>query len=619
MFKRSIPIFLTTLALLVPSTASAASAGPGWLLESIPAPTHFSQTENGQCAGSSGEDCARYEVIATNAGAAPTTTEPVVLSDTLPAGVSVQHVEMRVIENLSEFIQDDAKREPVVGTCATSGPTASCTYAGTVGPADWLKMTIYVTVNPEVLEGAELANQAAVSGGGAPPASGESVNEVGSTPAPFGLSGPASFDFYKAALNGAPETQAGGHPYQLITTINPNSVLGPAAGDGKEGTLFPTSVEPLRDVVVDLPLGFAGSTLAAPQCPIALMASEAHCPPDTIVGHLSTEGSPVSVSSPLYNLVPEYGYPAEFGFIDALKGVHAFYAHVVPTPEGYVLQTVASEIPLVNANRIIAIFYGDPALKAAEEHQRQVKEELERKLKEPVTVPLEEPSVQVPFFTDPTACSNGAQKATIWVDSWEHPAPIEADNLPVDLSEPMWKTDISESAQASACNALTFTPELVSQPTTHQADSPSGLEFEQRLPQTENAGVPATPALKDTTIVFPPGMTVDPSSADGLGTCSDAQIGWEGPTLFDFSLAPPDGAGGCPENSKIGVLELETPLIPGKLYGEVFLAAQNANPFNSVFATYIVVNDPDDGCCAEARGRSQAVREHRRSHRRAYV
>ena len=63
--------------------------------------------------------------------------------------------------------------------------------------------------------------------------------------------------------------------------------------------------------------------------------------------------------------------------------------------------------------------------------------------------------------------------------------------------------------------------------------------------------------------------------------------------LFDFT---PRHQPECPESSKIGTLELETPLIPGKLYGEVFLAAQNENPFDSTFATYIVVNDPITGC-----------------------
>ncbi len=400
---------------------------------------------------------------------------------------------------------------------------------------------------------------------------------------PFGFSG---FDFYKAGLDGGPETQAGAHPYELQTTILLNSQFELNTPIGLPSV---TGVAQPKDIVVNLPLGFAGSTLSAPECPLSQISTEQGCPPETIVGHLLTE--PVqyaSVNSPIYNLVPERGYPAEFGFKDAAGGAHVFYVHVVPSPEGYVLQVENTDIPSIILRRIVATFYGDPA----------VRDETARP--------------QVPFFTNPTACSDGEQEASIYMDSWEHPGmwrtpghdpeittgEVSPSSLPVTSGPGSegWVSKESVSPPVAGCNALSFTPAVGSQPTTHQADSPSGLEFEQRLPQTENAGVPATPALKDTTIVFPPGMTVDPSSADGLGTCSNAQIGWEGPAgagapLFDFTDAKPE----CPESSKIGILELETPLIPGKLYGEVFLAAQDQNPFGSVFATYIVVNDPTTG------------------------
>ena len=39
-------------------------------------------------------------------------------------------------------------------------------------------------------------------------------------------------------------------------------------------------------------------------------------------------------------MVPERGVPAEFGYLDTLEGPHVFYVHVVPTPQGYVLQTI---------------------------------------------------------------------------------------------------------------------------------------------------------------------------------------------------------------------------------------------------------------------------------------
>ena len=40
---------------------------------------------------------------------------------------------------------------------------------------------------------------------------------------------------------------------------------------------------------------------------------------------------------------------------------------------------------------------------------------------------------QIPFFTNPTACSNGPQVATVWIDSWQHPARFDAAAYPADL------------------------------------------------------------------------------------------------------------------------------------------------------------------------------------------
>jgi len=301
-------------------------------------------------------------------------------------------------------------------------------------------------------------------------------------------------------------------------------------------------------------------------------------------------------------MVPEHGFPAEFGYIDSLRGAHTFYTRVVPTPQGYALQTSSLIIPEVNLRRIIVTFYGDPAEKQAEIRQHEQERELTAKGVANPKVEREHPAAQVPFFTNPTNCSGGEQVATLWMDSWGNPAQVNGQGLPVNLGEPQWKELKSYSPPVTGCNALSFTPQLGVQPTTNAADSPTGLEFETKLLQNETFGTNATPALKNLTVKFPAGMTVDPSSADGLETCSEAQIGFEGPTLFDFSEAKPE----CPEASKIGSLELETPLLPGKIDGEVFLASQDANPFGSTFAIYVVVNDPITGVVLKIAGELKA-------------
>jgi hypothetical protein len=635
-FKRLLLLVPFLLLLVVPVSASAVSPSPGWTLNSLATPSDFAEGNVGECAQN---ECGNlYNVFATNTGSEPTDGEPIVIVDTLPSGVAFEGASLTLEEGEEKLQGKGDEVDERVGACGAGVSVSEvvCSYSGVVAPDGRLQMQIGVGVSEaRTPQGTLLSNSAVVSGGGATAtASAQSSNEVNAAPASFDVSG---FSFYKAALDGAPEAQAGGHPYELVTTIDLNNGFKEATGLGKSDEFFGSPEYP-KDIVVDLPLGFAGSTLSAPECTESQLLSVLSCPSDTVVGHLTTEPSAVgtAVNGPIYNMVPEHGFPAEFGYVDVAKGAHVFYTHVVPTPEGYVLQTTAYDIPEVLLDRIVVTFYGDPALRDAEAKQQEqerallakaearkheieiehieLNKELHSKGEEELTFPpvelenthvkLEEPSVQVPFFTDPTACSNGPQVAKVWIDSWQDPARIEPGGYPVDLNEPQWKKAESVTPAVSGCNTLTFTPQIGSQPTTHEADSPSGLEFEQRLPQTETVGTNATPALKDTTIVFPPGMTVDPSSADGLGTCSLAQIGWQGHApaqpgeLYDFTENKPE----CPESSKIGTLELETPLISGKLYGEVFLAGQNENPFDSTFATYIVVNDPTTGVVLKLAG-----------------
>jgi hypothetical protein len=610
-------VLVTLMALLMgvsAAPASAATAGPGFTLDPDATPTNFfsSASEDAECRGNLSAEhppCDAYRVYATNAGSEPTNGSTVTLLDTLPTGpkgeqlVTVQRIELSLetTQNVIYGSQPGGSSEAEPGDCTTV--PVRCTFSKVLAPGDMLRMYVYVTVN----EGAAgppigpLRNAVTVSGGGAPTVSAASENEVSPTPVSFGI---ASFDFYKDALNGSQETQAGGHPYELTTTIDLDTELREDVGGGT-GKLqgFPASVEKPKDVVVDLPLGFAGSTLAAPECTEAQLDSESYCPPDTVVGHITTEPASGTsgadkINGPIWNLVPEHGHPAEFGYIDSLKGTHiAGYVSVVPTPAGYVLQFVANDIPELTLSQIVVTFYGDPAEEQAETRQQQTEIEVGH------PVAREIPGVQVPFFTNPTACSNGPQVAKIWIDSWHNPARFDPGTLiPTDLEESAWKKAESVSPPVTGCDALQFTPELGVQPTTHEADKPSGLEFETKLAQSEIFGTNATPALKDLTVDFPAGMTVDPSSADGLGVCTNAQIGYEGSTLFDFSQAPPE----CPESSKIGSLELETPLLPGKLNGEVFLASQNENPFHSTFAIYVVVDDPVTGVVFKVAGELKA-------------
>ena len=558
---------------LMAASAHAATPGPGLTLDSIATPSHFSASDNARCEAETSAQsllsCDQYEVTVTNAGARPTDGSVVNVADVVPPGLTVREVRFfsPAVRGGPNNVEIDIK-----GLCSTASVPVKCEYPLAIQPDETLRIYLYVTVNDPNASGVPLPNKVTVLGGGAPDVSTSSTNEIASSLPPFGVS---NFDFYIGGSNGERDTQAGDHPYELTTTIDLNSAFRADSSEGR-GLASSTSVQDVKDVVVDLPLGFAGSTLAAPECTLTQLSGEA-CPSDTVIGHLLTEpSSTVSIDSPIWNLVPERGVPAEFGYADTLHGSHVFYVRVVPTPRGYVLQATNPEIPQIELAHIVATFYGDPA-----EHDGTG-------------------NANVPFFTNPTGCESGPLVASIHLDSWQNPGRFNADGAP-DFGDPAWASATSESPPVTGCNSLQFTPELSAQPTTSVADSPSGLDFEMRLPQTEDAGVAATPALKRAEVTLPEGMTVDPSAGDGLEACSEAQIGWEpeaeGP--LKFNAAPQT----CPEPSKIGTLELVTPLIPGTLHGVLYIARQNENPFGSVLAAYVVVDDPITGVLIKLAGR----------------
>jgi uncharacterized repeat protein (TIGR01451 family) len=585
--KRLLLLLPLLLLLFMPAAASATTPGPGWTIDSFATPTNFQL----------GDGSDQYTTIVTDAGARPANGSAVTVTDVVPSGLAVGAIHFYWSGLPVGFggPETDLGGSFCKSAATVSGTEVEC-HLGTeefslppISPDQTLKLLIGVSVESGAAGG--LPNTVTVSGGGAPAASASQPDVISATPPPFGVS---AFSFYIAGQNGAADTSAGDHPYELTTRIALDSEIRTAPDGAHEAT----SVQDLKDVVVDLPLGFAGSTLAAPQCTLGQLSGES-CPADTVVGHILTEPQgAASVNSPIYNLVPERGVPGEFGYTDVLKGSHVFYVRVVPTPEGYVLQATNPDIPQVPLAHIVVTFFGDPTEKDGAGNG-------------------------IPFFTDPTACSGGPLVATIWMDSWQHPGRVNADGTPDLEGDPNWVKDTSQSPAVTDCEELQFAPELKAQPTTNVADSPSGLEFELKLAQTEDRGVHATPALKTAVVTLPQGMTVDPSAGNGLGACSanpaaqpgspGNQIGWLGPKgpdgeelpnhgLTNFSPDKPDGAGGCPENSKVGSLELETPLIGGVLHGELFLAAQNANPFGSTLAGYVVVNDPVTGVLLKIAG-----------------
>jgi hypothetical protein len=563
-----------------PAIGTAAAATPGWTINAFAAPTNFSADDTATCLANNAVNkveiapCDAYSVTVTNAGGAASDGSPTTITDAVPAGLTIRRAALHWSKELPEDFGPQL--------CSTESQTVRCKVPFTIAPDETVTLVIYLTVNagaPPVL-----TNDASVAGGGAAEANVEITNHVSTSVPKFG---PSSFGFRLNGVGGDPDTQAAGHPYELTTTIGLDNAFR-VNGPSQENSDSTTSVQDVKDVVVDLPLGLVGSTLAAPECTTAQLGSQQGCPADTIIGHIRTE--PLSfdaIFSPIYNLVPEHGFPAEFGYHDTLGNSHVFYSRVVPTPSGYVLQTTNPDIPAVDLARIFVTFYGDPAAKQEELAEREGK--------------VASPLAPVPLFTNPSDCTGQPVVATMYMDSWQNPGTYNPDGTP-DFGDGKWVSATSESPPVTGCDLLQLPGEALVQPTSHEADKPTGLDFELKVPQSETVGVVGTPTLKKLVTKLPEGLTVDPAAGDGLAACSEAQIGWLGGSHLNFSPDPPE----CPEASKIGSLELETPLVPHKFEGEMFLASQNENPFGATLAAYVVVNDPTTGVLIKIPGKFEA-------------
>ena len=140
---------------------------------------------------------------------------------------------------------------------------------------------------------------------------------------------------------------------------------------------------------------------------------------------------------------------------------------------------------------------------------------------------------------------------------------------------------------------LIFSPSILARPDTSSADSPSGLSVDVHIPQAglQVADGLAAANLKKAVVALPVGFSVNPSAANGLVACSPAQIALSSP-----------GAAECPDASKIGSVEVDTPLLAHPLLGGVYLATQGDNPFGSLLAIYAAVDDPVTGVVVKLAG-----------------
>jgi hypothetical protein len=191
---------------------------------------------------------------------------------------------------------------------------------------------------------------------------------------------------------------------------------------------------------------------------------------------------------------------------------------------------------------------------------------------------------EMPLITNPTRCAGDPPTTHVFADSWEEPGKyVEAKFT---------------SPPLTGCEEVKFEPQISLTPTSKRADSPTGMEVQLTMP-TEGLESPegiAQANLANATVTLPAGMAVNPSAASGLDACSQAQLGM-------VNGVPNDEPVRCPESSKVGTVEVETPILADPLKGAVYVARQGENPFGSLFGLYLVIDAPERGILIKIAGK----------------
>jgi hypothetical protein len=541
-----------------PARASAFAQNPAWTVSVVAAPTNFAPEDK------TGKD--HYNVIITNTGDAPTDGSTITISDVLPAKLALGAAGVSGTELFSEA--------PLSCTGST------CTYSGVMPAGDRFTLTVPVDVEPGAAQ--TETNRVTVSGGGAEEVSASTPTAISSSFPGYGIA-PGSFSTTLSS------TQAGAHADLTTSFYLSTNSEGSAGGQ-------------LKDVIDELPPGFAGDPIAIPTCSADQLNTVGKefgfgCPLDSQVGTIAVtvggpaiEGNSFVIIAPVYNMEGFGGEVTRLGFNVSVVSTNTVVT-VRPGDDGLTATVPDIVQGTLQVWSSVLTVWGVPGDPSHDLMRGRVCENTFCFAAGVAPFPKEgipSPIAAMPFLSNPTQCG-APLEAHLSVDSWQ-------------------EREVLRSASANlgpmdGCERLSFGPGLSAEPTTKRAEAPSGLDVSLNVPQTYNNGTAlATSNLKNAVVTLPEGMTVNPSAGVGLGTCTPSQYEAE-------VLDTPPGEG-CPNESSLGTVETETPVLKEKLTGSVFLAQPYNNPFpeqghpnGSLLAIYVIQRLPSRGIFVKLAGK----------------
>jgi hypothetical protein len=159
---------------------------------------------------------------------------------------------------------------------------------------------------------------------------------------------------------------------------------------------------------------------------------------------------------------------------------------------------------------------------------------------------------RTPLLTNPTSCTGQELTTGLGVVSWGETGKL----ITAGMNTPA----------ITGCEHVEFKPTISVKPNSQTAGQPSGLQVDLKVPQTNDGGQLATSTLKDAVVTMPKGMTLSTALAEGLEGCTDSQFG--------LHVKAPDS---CPSASKIGTVQINTPLLEAPMTGTIYAGSQESS------------------------------------------
>lgn len=392
----------------------------------------------------------------------------------------------------------------------------------------------------------------------------------------FGVNG---FDVAFSKADTSVETRAGAHPFAYTTFLNAN-LDGAEVPEGR-----------IRDLFIAQIPGLVGDTTAYPSCtPLQfaeLRGEVPNCPLDTAVGIISIRGdNPTPIGIPVWNITPPPGVLLRLGFVVVFSRI-TLDIRLNDEPPYNPVVTSRNTSQLLNFRGAITQIWGDPSDPGHDELRGVCgygatvvpgNELIFKGSGDFCSVP---PNPR-PFLTTPTYC-NEPLLTSYELFSWEGPSILD-DGF--DAGGVLTNDGSGDPQPFTDCASLAFKPSIEAQPTTKAAQSPTGLDFNLKVKDEGLTSVEGRAAsmVRKVEVTLPEGMSANPSLAEGLEVCTEADLAAE-----TLQTAPGEG---CPQASKIGTVEVESPLVEEAVKGSLYIAEPYRNEFGSLLALYIVLRNP---------------------------